>query len=281
MRSPSLILLASSLLLACDSTVFGDSVPGIDSPFSEGQSVPVEQAELAAPVALVASQRWPGTLYALADEGASVIHALDDQGKSQGQLNIADLPRGIWRDLAVNNEQLLILDVASAQLLVHHISEPDSPPPFDATLDRLSTQPITVAQLALPDCRALATGSGGSLATLMCNEADFYQFELNNADGAVTVASPSGSLDGLASTPLDFSVSPGGQFGLLTFADELRVAQSSNADWASAFASGGRQALFDDEAFVPASSSFAFNSILLHSLGSNDSSGLIFSIFNP
>lgn len=281
MRITSFALITSSFLVACDSTVFGDSVPGIESPFTEGESVAVEEPNLAAPVALIASQRWPGTLYALADEGDSVIYALDDSGKSQGQISIDNLPRGVWRDLAVNNEKLLILDVAAAQLLVHFINEPDTPPPFDASVSRLSTQPITVAEFSLPDCRALATGTGDADATLLCNEADLYSFALSEIDGSATVATASGTLDNLPSSPVDFSISPAGQFGLLTLAEGLRVGQSSTGDWMAAFANGGRQANFDVEEFQATSSSFAFNSILLHSLGQDEASGRIFTIFNP
>lgn len=281
MRIHTFALVATSLIAACDSTVFGDAEPDLDNPFTEGTSEAVEAAELASPVALIASQRWPGTLYAIADENASVIYALDDSGKSQGQISIEDLPRGVWRDLAINNEQLLILDVASAQLLVHHINEPDTPPPFDAVSSRLSTQVISVAELSLPDCRSLVTANSGSDGRLLCNEADLYSFELNNGDGNIAIASATGVFDNLPSTALDFSISPAGQFGLLTFEDGVRVAQSASQDWLAAFAGGGSAASFDSEDFEVSSSAFAFNGILLHSLGKDQDSGRIFSIFNP
>lgn len=279
MKALPLAALAIGLFSACDLTLFGDSEPGLDNPFTRGSSVKIEDGSVTEPVAVIASQRYPGTLYALADNGLTLF-ALDDKGQAQGTIDLSGVSRNNWRDLALHNGNILILgSSAIAQNVIYRFDEPSNPPPFNAQISLNSSQSVFVGSLGLSTCESIGTAAELNQATLLCGN-EFYRFELAN-EGGTASAEAAGLLPELPANVVDFSVSPAGQFALLTLCDQLRVAQSSGDDWGDAFVGGGNRVEFDHEEFRAATSSFAFRGTLLHTLGKRDQDSWIFTIFNP
>ena len=281
---PSLTLLATASVLAlsaCDETFLGDAEPDLDNPFTQGTTEALEETALDAAVAITASQSWGGSLYAIADESDARIHALDDSGEDQGEFLITGLNRSTWLDLAVNNNHLLILDRQGGQVQIHSVAEPASPPPFQGEQAVLRTQTVTLPLLTLSGCSALGTGKSDDSVILLCG-GTLYSTPLASEDGATTSATEIGTLEIPSSEIVDFSISPGGQYALLTTASNMQVAQSNGSNWAEALNSGARIANYGDADITPVSGAFAFNGILLHALGSDSNAeGTLFNIFNP
>ncbi len=284
MMRPSLTLLVTASVIAlsaCDETFLGDAEPDLDNPFTRGTTESLEEAALDAPVAITASQSWGGTLYAIADETDPRIHALDDSGDDQGEFLITGLNRSTWLDLAVNNNHLLILDRQGGQVLVHSVAEPGNPPPFQGNQAVVRTQTVTLPLLSLSNCSALGIGKDDDTLILLCGGA-LYSTPLASEDGTTTSATQIGTLETPSSEIVDFSISPGGQYALLTTASNMQVAQSNGSNWAQALNSGARVANYGDADITPVSGAFAFNGILLHALGDDSNSeGALFNIFNP
>lgn len=284
MMRPSLTLLVTAsafALSACDESFLGDAEPDLDNPFTQGTTESLEEPALDAPVAITASQSWGGSFYAIADEVDPRIHALDDSGTDQGAFLITGLNRSTWLDLAVNNNHLLILDRQGGQVLIHSVAEPGNPPPFQTDQAVVRTQTVTLPLLTLSGCSALGAGKDDDSAILLCG-GTLYSTPLASEDGATTSATEIGTLETPNSEIIDFSISPGGQYALLTTQSNMQVAQSNGSNWAQALNSGARVANYGDADITPHSGAFAFNGILLHALGTNSSAeGTLFNIFNP
>lgn len=280
--NPLVLPLIALALGACDESFLGDAEPDLDNPFTFGSTARVADSALNNPVSVIASQRWGGSLYAIANQNDALVHALDDSGQDQGAFLVSGLNRSNWQDLAVHEGHLLILDRLAGQVRIHTVAEPDSPPPFSGEQPVLRTQSVSLPGLMLAGCSAMGISNSGTNLTLLCGGGTLYTTPLASEDGANTTATEVGALELPASEIVDFSISPGGQYALLTTLSSLQVAQSDGSNWAQVLNAGTRQAHYGDADITPVSGSFAFNGVLLHALGrDSDSQGVLFSIFNP
>ncbi len=278
---PLLLPLGALTLAACDETFLGDAEPDLDNPFTLGTTETLQEPSLDDPVALIASQRWGGSLYAISDESEPRIHALDDSGQDQGAFLVTGLNRSNWLDLAVNDGHILILDRLAGQVRVHTVAEPSNPPPFQGEQAILRTQVINLPLLMLNGCSAMGASNTGDTLVMLCGNT-LYSTPLSSEDGTTTSATQVGTLETPANDIVDFSISPAGQYALLTTLTNLRVAQSDGSNWAQALNGGSRIANYGDADITPVSGAFAFNGILLHTLGTDsDDQGTLFNIFNP
>ncbi len=280
---------AAVLLSGCDNTFFGDANPGFPSPFADGEVTLLEPAELTDLQDATASQRHPGIMYATETvTGTTQVVAFDEDGSGQGQFTLEGVERDGWRDLAIRDQQILLLQVAGNVGYVHRYAEPRNPSPFEGANPLIDSLTFTLSDAAdVNTCTALgaAKSQNASDVWLLCGSR-FYRLAPVFGGEAPRIAQPEGRLDLLLDIGeiRDFSISPGGQYGLLVGSEMALVAQAEdeeNPGWAEALNKKPSQVAWGDDFAAPASGTFAFNTVLLYLYAPAQPQGQLFAIFTP
>ena len=274
---PGLALLAS----ACDSTFFGDAEPDFNNPFTRGETQALEKGALRNLDSFMASERHPGFFYALGgDIDGAVLHVFDEGGNDQGSLQLSGVTRLDWRDLTLQDGQLLILSVAAGNASLLHFDEPAAPPPYDRSLTLAARTEIVLDSGSPGGCTAVAGPYEGPELTLLCG-GRFYNLAndggnpaMASLDGPFQPSQPSGTVQ-------DFSISPRGGFAIVVGDERSLIAQRQDAGWSAAFTS--RVSAIEPGADVPTptAGSFAYNTVVTYIGGRDSDSGLLFGIFTP
>jgi len=283
---PALLTL---LLTACDSTFFGDAEPSFPSPFADGEVTPLEPAELTDLQDATASQRHPGIMYATETvTGTTQVVAFDEDGTAQGQFTLEGIERDGWKDLAIRDQQILLLQVAGNVGSVHRYDEPRNPSPFTGSTPLIDSLTFTLSDAAdVSTCMALGAAKSQNAADiwLLCG-ARFYR--LNPVFGSETtqIAQSEGRLELLLEIGevRDFSISPGGQYALLVGSDLALIAQADdeeNPAWADKLSNKSTQVAWNDDFAAPMAGTFAFNTVLLYLYAPAQPQGQLFAIFTP
>ena len=282
------LLLAAGGLAACDSTFFGEADPDFSNPFTEGEVQPLEADALSQVRAIAASQRHPGLLYALEDQTQLPrLEAFDEDGGSQGALRINNALRTQWRDLALRNDGLLLLDTGLRPARILRLAEPEAPPPYDAELAVNGELRFSLDEGAVGDCTGLgAVRDPDAPLWLLCGQR-FYRLA-GDFDAAGTVVATSADRLQLRleiGEIRDFSISPGGDFGLLTGSQRALVVQEGNlsqAQWGRRFSERPDVIAWEDSGFAaPQSGHFAFNGVVVYLAAPAQPQGQLFTIFTP
>lgn len=280
--------LAIVVLSGCDASFFGEASPDFDNPFTLGEVTVLQPAELAGISALAASQRHPGALYGLEQgSGQAQIVSFNDDGDGQGRILLQDEQRGLWQDLAMRDEALLILTSDGDLGRILRIPEPRDPPPFAAELTVEQELQFTLPDAAPSSCFGLASAAEGGPLWLLCANNSLYrlnaEFEAPEPLQAVAEGVFAPRVD--IGSQRDFSLSPGGEFGLLTGSIAALVVQRrSEADpqWAREVNGQPEEIRWQGADFAnPRSGHFAFNSVLVYLAAPDQPQGRLFAIFTP
>lgn len=276
------------VLSGCDASFFGEASPDFDNPFTLGEVTVLQPAELAGISALTASQRHPGALYALEQgSGQAQVVAFNDDGDGQGRILIQDQPRGLWQDLALRDEALLILTADEDLGTILRVPEPRDPPPFAAELAVEQQLQFTLPDAAPSSCFGLASAAEGGPLWLLCANNSLYRLTADFAAQEPLLAVAEGVFAPRVDigSQRDFSLSPGGEFGLLTGSIAALVVQRrSEADpqWASRINGQPEEIRWQGADFAnPRSGHFAFNSVLVYLAAPDQPQGRLFAIFTP
>lgn len=282
------LALAASFLGGCDSTFFGDTEGDFPSPFDDGEITALEPVELVHLRHATASQRFPGIMYATESvSGTTRIVAFDEDGSAQGGFNLDGVEREGWMDLAIQDQQVLLLQAVSGVGYIHRYAEPVNPSPFSGSQSLLDSLAFTLPDADVSSCLSVgaAKSQNASDLWLLCGSR-FYRLASVFGDEQPQIAESAGRLDLLLDIGeiRDFSISPGGQFALLVGSQSALVAQADNEEeplWATKFNTKASQLNWDDEFAPPMAGTFAFNTVLIYLLAPAEPAGLLLAIFTP
>lgn len=282
------VVASLAALASCDASFFGEASPDFDNPFTTGQVSVLQPAELAGISALAASQRHPGTLYGLEQgSGQAQVVAFNDDGDGQGRLRIQEQQRGLWQDLALRDEALLILTSEGETGTILQLPEPTDAPPFDAEIAVDQQLQFTLPDASASSCFGLASAAEGGPLWLLCANNSLYRVAADFSAQEPLLAVAEGVFAPRVDigSQRDFSLSPGGEFGLLTGSIAALVVQRrSEADpqWANSINAQPQEIRWEGADFAnPRSGHFAFNSVLVYLAAPDQPQGRLFAIFTP
>lgn len=282
------LVVSISLLSGCGSTFFGDPEGGFPSPFDEGEVTALQPVELTDLQDATASQRHPGIMYATETvTGTTQIVAFDEDGSGQGSFALGDVERDGWLDLAIRDQQILLLQTVGNVGYVHRFDEPRNPSPFDGTQPLIDTLAFTLPEADVSTCKALgaAKSQNASDIWLLCGSR-FYSLNPVFGDAAPQLAQAGDRLELLLDIGevRDFSISPGGQYGLLVGSQMALVTQADdeeNPQWGAGLSNKPEQVSWDDNFAAPQAGTFAFNTVLLYMFAPAQPQGQLLAIFTP
>lgn len=282
------LVFAIGLLSGCESTFFGDSVGGFPSPFDDGEVTSLQPAELTDLQDATASQRHPGIMYATETvTGTTQVVAFDEDGSGQGSFDLEGVERNGWLDLAIRDQQILLLQVVGSVGYVHRFDEPRNPSPFSGAQPLIDTLAFTLPDADVTSCKALgaAKSQNASDVWLLCGSR-FYSLSPVFGDAATQEGQAGDKLELLLDIGevRDFSISPGGQYGLLVGSQMALVTQADdeeNPQWGAGLSNKPAQVNWDDNFAAPQSGTFAFNTVLLYMFAPAQPQGQLLAIFTP
>ncbi len=282
------LAVTAGLLSGCENTFFGDNEGNFPSPFDDGQVTVLEPVELANLEDATASQRHPGIMYATESvSGTTQIVAFDEDGSGQGGFGLEDVQREGWLDLAVRDQQILLLRAVSGVGYVHRYDEPRNPSPFSGTQPLLDTLAFTLPDADVSSCLALgaAKSQNANDVWLLCGNR-FYRLAPAFGEESPQVAIAEDRLDLLLDIGeiRDFSISPGGQYGLLVGSEMALVTQADdeqNPAWGAGLSNKPETVKWDGTFSPPVAGTFAFNTVLLYLFAPVQPQGQLLAIFTP
>ena len=283
--SARLACLLFPLLLGCDSTFLGEAEPDFNNPFTRGTSYALQEPALQQVAAVTASQRHPGVLYMLDSGAGARLLATDEAGESLGEVRLTGVLRSGWQDLGLQDGRVLVLQTGPVNGRILRFPEPSSPPPFDTEVAEEDSMSFTLPDAAVSSCSGLGVTDMQTAIWLLCGNR-LYQLQPSFGGNGVQTAAAAGglSLKFDLGTLRDLSLSPGGQFVLLSGTERALTAQAASAEdpqWASQLSDKASLVEWPESFPAPEGGSFAFNSVLLYIVAPQMPQGQMFAIFNP